>query len=149
MGVSCKRNETKLIARYINCKLYSINTCLWTHIVSEISEASKIMLSEIRELRRTKTSSIIPERWILKSSEVPKWETGKHCKVTFVEFLDFSWHFGENFPKKWCHFLVPKNHRFWLAIFSFFMLEIANQIHYNIPALPNSFLGRQERVGCV
>lgn len=31
--------------------------------------------------------------------------------------------------------------RFWLAIFSFFMLEIANQIHYNIPALPNSFLG--------
>eukprot|EP00439_Symbiodinium_sp_Y106_P080092 s2470_g18.t2 len=30
---------------------------------------------------------------------------------------------------------------FWLAIFSFFMLEIANQIHYNIPALPNSFLG--------
>ena len=30
---------------------------------------------------------------------------------------------------------------FWLAIFSFFMLEIANEIHYNIPALPNSFLG--------
>jgi len=30
---------------------------------------------------------------------------------------------------------------FWLAIFSFFMLEIANQINYNIPALPNSFLG--------
>merc|ERR1719203_117683 len=30
---------------------------------------------------------------------------------------------------------------FWLAIFSFCMLEIANQINYNIPALPNSFLG--------
>lgn len=30
---------------------------------------------------------------------------------------------------------------FWLAIFSFFMLEIAGQINYNIPALPNSFLG--------
>ena len=30
---------------------------------------------------------------------------------------------------------------FWLAIFSFLMLEIANEIHYNIPALPNSFLG--------
>jgi len=30
---------------------------------------------------------------------------------------------------------------FWLAIFSFCMLEIANQINYNIPALPNAFLG--------
>lgn len=30
---------------------------------------------------------------------------------------------------------------FWLAIFSYFMLEIAEQIHYNIPALPDSFLG--------
>merc|ERR1712190_8289 len=30
---------------------------------------------------------------------------------------------------------------FWLAIFSFCMLEIAEQIHYNIPALPNAFLG--------
>mmetsp|Transcript_58215 Transcript_58215/g.149893 ORF Transcript_58215/g.149893 Transcript_58215/m.149893 type:complete len:546 (+) Transcript_58215:88-1725(+) len=30
---------------------------------------------------------------------------------------------------------------FWLAIFSWCMLEIANQIHYNIPALPNAFLG--------
>jgi Ca2+/Na+ antiporter len=30
---------------------------------------------------------------------------------------------------------------FWLAIFSWMMLEIANQIHYNIPALPNAFLG--------
>lgn len=30
---------------------------------------------------------------------------------------------------------------FWLAIFSFLMLEIAEQIHYNIPALPDSFLG--------
>merc|ERR1719382_2182188 len=30
---------------------------------------------------------------------------------------------------------------FWLAIFSWGMLEIAEQINYNIPALPNSFLG--------
>jgi len=30
---------------------------------------------------------------------------------------------------------------FWLAIFSYLMLEIAEQIHYNIPSLPNSFLG--------
>jgi len=30
---------------------------------------------------------------------------------------------------------------FWLAVFSFCMLEIAEQINYNIPALPNSFLG--------
>jgi len=30
---------------------------------------------------------------------------------------------------------------FWLAVFSFLMLEIAGQIHYNIPALPSSFLG--------
>mmetsp|Transcript_73102 Transcript_73102/g.117874 ORF Transcript_73102/g.117874 Transcript_73102/m.117874 type:complete len:553 (+) Transcript_73102:75-1733(+) len=30
---------------------------------------------------------------------------------------------------------------FWLAVFSFCMLEIANQINYNIPALPISFLG--------
>jgi len=30
---------------------------------------------------------------------------------------------------------------FWLAIFSYLMLEIAEQIHYNIPALPDSFLG--------
>merc|ERR1712113_289033 len=29
----------------------------------------------------------------------------------------------------------------WLAIFSFFMLEVANQINYNIPAIPISFLG--------
>jgi Ca2+/Na+ antiporter len=29
----------------------------------------------------------------------------------------------------------------WLAVFSFCMLEIANQINYNIPALPISFLG--------
>jgi Ca2+/Na+ antiporter len=30
---------------------------------------------------------------------------------------------------------------FWLAVFSFCMLEIAEEIHYNIPVLPNSFLG--------
>jgi len=30
---------------------------------------------------------------------------------------------------------------FWLAMFSWAMLEIAEQIHYNIPALPDSFLG--------
>jgi len=30
---------------------------------------------------------------------------------------------------------------FWLAIFSYIMLEVAEQIHYNIPALPDSFLG--------
>jgi Ca2+/Na+ antiporter len=30
---------------------------------------------------------------------------------------------------------------FWLAVFSYLMLEVAEQIHYNIPALPNSFLG--------
>lgn len=30
---------------------------------------------------------------------------------------------------------------FWLAVFSFIMLEVAEQIHYNIPALPDSFLG--------
>eukprot|EP00413_Alexandrium_margalefii_P040977 CAMPEP_0204602132 /NCGR_PEP_ID=MMETSP0661-20131031/56468_1 /ASSEMBLY_ACC=CAM_ASM_000606 /TAXON_ID=109239 /ORGANISM="Alexandrium margalefi, Strain AMGDE01CS-322" /LENGTH=442 /DNA_ID=CAMNT_0051613067 /DNA_START=55 /DNA_END=1383 /DNA_ORIENTATION=+ len=30
---------------------------------------------------------------------------------------------------------------FWLAIFSWVMLEVAEQINYNIPALPNSFLG--------
>jgi len=30
---------------------------------------------------------------------------------------------------------------FWLAVFSWMMLEIANEIHYNIPALPSSFLG--------
>jgi hypothetical protein len=30
---------------------------------------------------------------------------------------------------------------FWLALFSFSMLEIAEQIHCNIPVLPNSFLG--------
>jgi len=30
---------------------------------------------------------------------------------------------------------------FWLAVFSYLMLEIAEQIHYNIPALPDSFLG--------
>merc|ERR1712087_189764 len=29
----------------------------------------------------------------------------------------------------------------WLAIFSYFMLEIAETIHYNIPMLPNAFLG--------
>jgi len=29
----------------------------------------------------------------------------------------------------------------WLAIFSYFMLEIAETIHYNIPMLPDSFLG--------
>merc|ERR1719188_800484 len=30
---------------------------------------------------------------------------------------------------------------FWLAIFSYGMLEIAGQIHYNIPAIPTAFLG--------
>lgn len=30
---------------------------------------------------------------------------------------------------------------FWLGVFSFMMLEIANEIHYNIPCLPTSFLG--------
>merc|ERR1740117_2527272 len=30
---------------------------------------------------------------------------------------------------------------FWLAVFSFGMLEIANAIHYNIPSIPTSFLG--------
>jgi len=30
---------------------------------------------------------------------------------------------------------------FWLALFSWGMLEIAEQIHYNIPALPDAFLG--------
>lgn len=30
---------------------------------------------------------------------------------------------------------------FWLAMFSWAMLEVAEQIHANIPALPNSFLG--------
>mmetsp|Transcript_71941 Transcript_71941/g.166548 ORF Transcript_71941/g.166548 Transcript_71941/m.166548 type:complete len:547 (+) Transcript_71941:87-1727(+) len=30
---------------------------------------------------------------------------------------------------------------FWLAIFSYVMLEVAEEIHYNIPALPDSFLG--------
>merc|ERR1719236_103551 len=29
----------------------------------------------------------------------------------------------------------------WLAIFSYFMLEIAEQIHCNINAIPNAFLG--------
>jgi Ca2+/Na+ antiporter len=30
---------------------------------------------------------------------------------------------------------------FWLAIFSWCMLEVAEQIHYNLPVLPNAFLG--------
>merc|ERR1740117_438368 len=30
---------------------------------------------------------------------------------------------------------------FWLAVFSFGMLEIANAIHYNIPSIPTAFLG--------
>jgi len=30
---------------------------------------------------------------------------------------------------------------FWLAMFSWAMLEVANEINYNIPALPISFLG--------
>lgn len=30
---------------------------------------------------------------------------------------------------------------FWLAVFSYLMLEVAVQIHKNIPGLPNSFLG--------
>merc|ERR1740139_552883 len=30
---------------------------------------------------------------------------------------------------------------FWLAMFSWAMLEVAEQINFNIPALPNSFLG--------
>merc|ERR1712048_69572 len=30
---------------------------------------------------------------------------------------------------------------FWLAMFSWAMLAIADQIHYNIPVLPTSFLG--------
>lgn len=148
MGLSCKRNETKLIlvARYIIHKLYSIYMCI--HTYSEWDSRGqqdhvKWDWWAVKEKHIFYYSGKVNSE-VFRSTQMGNWKTlqGYLC---WVSALWGKFPNQKNGAIFWC----PKNHRFWLAIFSFFMLEIANQIHYNIPALPNSFLGRQERVGCV